>query len=117
VSAVGREILIGIVAALREDPTLARELRELLGVAASEPKADSAQLFMRVRDYAGRVSLSERTVWNMIARGLPTVGESRSRRVDVARADLWLRNERKAVDDSVERSARESARRAARAVR
>jgi hypothetical protein len=115
VSAVRREILLGIVAALREDPTLARELRELLGVAASEPKAESAQLFMRVRAYAARVSLGERTIWATISRDLPTVGQGRSRRVDVGRADAWLRDEHAAVDDAVERSARASARHAARA--
>jgi hypothetical protein len=112
-SAVGREILGGIVAALREDPALARDLRELLGVAGTEPKADSSRLFVRVREYAARVSLGERTVWTMITRGLPTVGKGRSRRVDVERANVWLRNERRAVDDSIERSARASARRAA----
>jgi hypothetical protein len=116
-SAVGREILVGFISALRNEPALAQELRELLGITAAEPKRDSVHLFMRVRDYAERVSLGERTVWNMMARGLPTVGKGRSRRVDVVRADVWLRNEPTAVDDSVERSARECARRAARAVR
>lgn len=116
-SAVGREILAGIVVALREEPALARDLRDLLGTAPSEAKVDSAQLFMRVRAYATRISLSERTVWNLIARGLPTIGKGGSRRVDVERADLWLRNERTAVDDSVEQSARASARRAAGAAR
>jgi hypothetical protein len=115
-SAVGREILVGIVGALKEEPALARELRQLLGVASPEPPHDSRPLFMRVRDYATRASIGERTVWNLIARGLPTVGKGRSRRVDVERADVWLRSEHTATDDSVERSARESARRAAKAV-
>ncbi len=115
-SAVGREILVGIVGALKEEPALARELRQLLGVATQEPTPDSPPLFMRVRDYAARASLGERTVWNLIARGLPTVGKGRARRVDVECADVWIRNERTAKDDSVERSARESARRAAKAV-
>jgi hypothetical protein len=87
-SAVGREILVGIVVALKEEPALARELRQLLGVVTPERTLDSAQLFMRVRPYAARVSLGERTVWSMIARGLPTVGKGRSRRVDVERADI-----------------------------
>jgi hypothetical protein len=112
-SAVGREILATIVAALREEPALARELRELLGVAPAEPVAGSRLLLMRVPAYAARVQLSERTAWKMISRGLPTIGIGRSRRVDVERADAWLRNERTAVDDSIERSAREAARRAA----
>jgi hypothetical protein len=116
-SGVRREILVDIVAALREEPALARELRTLLGAEASEQHVASAQLFMRVPAYAARMSLAERTVWNMVARGLPTIGSGRSRRVDVERADVWLRNERDAVDDVIERSARQSARRAAKAGR
>ena len=116
INGVRREILVDIVAALREEPALARELRTLLG-AEAEPHVPSAQLFMRVPAYAARVSLAERTVWNMVARGLPTIGSGRSRRVDVERADVWLRNERDAVDDVIERSARQSARRAAKAGR
>jgi hypothetical protein len=116
-SGVRREILVDIVAALREEPALVRELRTLLGAEASEQHVASAQLFMRVPTYAARVSLAERTVWNMVARGLPTIGSGRSRRVDVERADVWLRNERDAVDDVIERSARQSARRAAKAGR
>lgn len=116
-SAIGREILIGIVAALKDEPALAGELRSLLGVEAPKMTPDSAQLFMRVSAYAARVSLSERTVWSMIARGLPTIGSGRSRRVDVERADLWLRSERDAVDDAIEQSARRSARRAAKAAK
>ena len=112
-SAVGREILTGIIGALREDPALARELREVLGAAEPAPKVASPHVFLRVAAYASRVSLGERTVWSMIARGLPTVGQGRSRRVDVERADAWLRNEHAAVDDSVEQAARASARRAA----
>ncbi len=116
-SAVGREILVGMLGALKEDPALAREIRELLGVAASAPRLDSEPIFMRALPYAARVGLSERTVWKLIHRGLPTVGKGRSRRVDVKRADVWLRNEQATVDDGVERSARESARRAAKAIR
>jgi hypothetical protein len=117
VNGVRREILVDIVTALREEPALARELRTLLGAEASEQNVASAQLFMRVPAYAARVSLGERTVWNMVSRGLPTIGSGRSRRVDVERADVWLRNDRDAVDDVVERSARQSARRAAKAGR
>ncbi len=115
VNGVRREILVDIVTALREEPALARELRTLLGAEPSEQNVASAQLFMRVPAYAARVSLGERTVWNMVSRGLPTIGSGRSRRVDVERADVWLRNDRHAVDDVIERSARQSARRAAKA--
>ncbi len=114
-STVGRELLMGIVAALKEEPALAAELRALFGMAAPDSTSTTGELFMRVSNYATRVSLSERTVWGLVARGLPTVGSGRTRRVDVERADAWLRSERGAIDDVVERSARLAARRAARA--
>jgi hypothetical protein len=112
-SALGRAVLAAMVVTLRDEPELTRELRELLGVGGMQAKADAPQVFMRVRAFAERVQLSERTLWKMVSRGLPTIGVGRSRRVDVERADAWLRNERTAVDDSIERSARESARRTA----
>jgi hypothetical protein len=116
-SAVGRELLAGIVEALKEDPALAGELRSLLALPSLATKADPGLLFMRVPAYAARVSLSERTVWGLVARGLPTVGSGRARRVDVAGADVWLRSERETTHEAVERSARHSARRAAKAAR
>jgi hypothetical protein len=70
-------------------------------------------LYMTVRDFAHRVAVSERTVWNLVAKGLPTVGQKRGRRVDVESADEWLRQERDHVDDGVERAARVAARTAA----
>jgi hypothetical protein len=117
VSAVGREILVSLVAALKDEPALAAELRSLLGTGAPETKLGPAEVFLHVPAYAARVSLGERTVWSMIKRGLPTIGSGRSRRVDVERADAWLRNNREAANDVIEQSARRSARRAAKAAK
>jgi hypothetical protein len=97
---------------LRADPKLAADFRELLGATAT-PEI-SEPIYLRVADYAKRVSLSERTVWNFIVQGLPTIGTGRTRRVAVADADAWLRDRRETVDDGVERQARAAARRAAR---
>jgi hypothetical protein len=47
--------------------------------------------YLRAAEYARRVSVSERTVWALVTRGLPTIGRGKSRRIDVARADEWLR--------------------------
>ncbi len=115
-SALARELLVGIAAVLKADPAVAAELRTLLGVAARASEASEVQTFMRVPAYAARVSLGERTVWSLVSRGLPTVGSGKSRRVDVERADAWLRGQRGQVDDAVEESARRSARRAAKTV-
>jgi predicted DNA-binding transcriptional regulator AlpA len=81
------------------------------------PANDSTALYLRVPGYAKRVSLSERTIWSLISKGLPTIGAGRSRRVDVARADEWLRERRDHVDDALERQARAAAGRAAGRVR
>lgn len=108
---IARALLTALRDELRADPSLAGELRELLGVSPA-PKEPSA-IYMRAAEYAARVSMSPRTVWTLIGRGLPTVGAGKSRRIDVARADEWLREQSSDVDDAVEKQARRSARRAA----
>jgi hypothetical protein len=50
---------------------------------ASTKPADSEPLFARVAAYATRCGLSERYIWSLVAKGLPTVDEGRGRRVDV----------------------------------
>jgi hypothetical protein len=110
---VGRELLVEVVAALKADPELARELRELLGVAAAKAP-EPTPIYMRVAEYAKRVSLSERTLWYLVPKGLPVVGDGPARRVDVARADTWLRERSAQLDDAVEREARAAAAKAAR---
>lgn len=102
------------------EETLRLLVREEVAAAldARMPKVEPpTALYLRARAYAERIAVSERTVWSMIARGLPTIGEGRSRRVDVMAADGWLRQQPGKVDDAVERSARQSARRAANARR
>ncbi len=48
--------------------------------------------FMKRATFAKRIDVSERTVDGLIARGLPCIGKGRLLRVDVARADVWLRD-------------------------
>jgi len=76
--------------------------------------ATGTAVYMRVVDYARRVSMGERTIWALVARGLPSVGSGRGRRVDVAGADVWMREQGGQVDGAVEWAARTSARSAAR---
>lgn len=113
---IAREIISAVVAELRADPSLARELRELLGVAATSKGEAPEMLYMRVPEYATRIAVSERAAWSMVARGMPTIGSGRMRRVDVRRADAWLRDRHEAIDDAVEKSARASARKAAKRI-
>ena len=108
---VARELLLGLVAELRADPTLAAELRSILGVASPAPQPEP--IYLAVRAYARRLGVSERTAWSWAAAGMPCVGAGRTRRVDVRAADAWLRDRRDVADDAVERQARAAARRAA----
>ncbi len=55
--------------------------------------------YMKVGEFAAHVTVSVRTVWNWIDRGLPTVGQGRGRRVPVAEADAWLAQHRDQQDD------------------
>lgn len=102
-----------LVAELRADPALAAELRAMLGVQAVA-QTEPAAIYLPAVAYARRVSLSERTIWNLIARGLPCIGQGRTRRVAVTDADAWLRARRDHVDDAVERQARAAARKVSR---
>jgi hypothetical protein len=85
----GEVLLREALDALKADPRLARELRQALGVEA--PAAEPI-LFMRVSDFAEHVAMSERAVWSLLKKGLPSVGAGRTRRVDVERALLWIRS-------------------------
>jgi hypothetical protein len=81
-------------------------------IAALAPPASEEPVYMRVAAYAKRAQISERHVWSLVRKGMPTVGSGRSRRVDVARADEWLRAHGQ-TDDAIERRARADATRAA----
>ena len=109
---IGRDLLLEIIDAAERDPVLVERVRRALGVHPAEAKKPVA-VYLRAVEYARRVSLSERTVWALISQGLPTIGRGRSRRIDVARADEWLRGQRDQVDVAIEAQARRAARLAA----
>jgi len=103
-------LLDAVVTAAEQNPALADRLRALLAPAVNvEPVA----IYQRVSDYAARIGVSKRTGWSLVAAGMPTIGAGRYRRVDVARADEWLRA-RSQTDDAIERRARADASRAGR---
>ena len=80
------------------------------------PKAEAPEvLFEPVPAFAKRVAISERAAWSLAAKGMPTIGAGRGRRVDVARALAWMRAQSSRVDSAIEVQARRSASRAARA--
>jgi len=92
------------------------ELRELVRQAVREelaPRSAPEPVYLSVAKFAEHVSLSERTVWSLVAKGLPTIGAGRGRRVDVRAAVEWMRGQREQLDDAVERDARRAARKAA----
>jgi hypothetical protein len=93
------------------------DLRELVMEAVREvlapTKAEPEVLFAKVPDFAKRIDISERHVWDLVKRGLPTIGSGCCRRVDVRAALEWMRVQKPQADDCVERSARRAARRAA----
>jgi hypothetical protein len=109
---IGRDLLLEIVDAAERDPALAERVRRVLGARQEEAKEATA-IYLRATEYARRVSLGERTVWALVSRGLPTVGTGKSRRIDVARADEWLRCQSSKVDDALQEQARRAAVRAA----
>jgi hypothetical protein len=111
---IGRDLLLEIVDAAERDPALAERVRRVLGARQVEEAKEATAIYLRATEYARRVSLSERTVWALVSRGLPTVGTGKSRRIDVARADEWLRCQRSEVDAALEEQARRAAHRAAR---
>jgi hypothetical protein len=109
----GRDVLVEIINAAERDPALAERMRRVLGMAPVEPVDGSSPIYLRAAEYARRVSVSERTVWALVTRGLPTIGRGKSRRIDVARADEWLRGQRDQVDVAIQAQARRAARHAA----
>jgi hypothetical protein len=56
------------------------------------PTESANKLFITVKEYAKRRSLSLRTVENLIREGLPLEGHGKHRRVPVERADAWFRD-------------------------
>jgi hypothetical protein len=79
-------------------------------VAERQPAKPPEPVYMKVEAYGARVGLSRRTVFTRIDEGLPTIGQGKSRRVDVARADAWLGARGERVDNAIEMHARCSAR-------
>ena len=91
------------------DARIEAAVRKALAPSKTEPEA----LFMKVVDFAKRIDVSERHVWDLVKRGLPTIGTGRSKRIEVKAALDWMRGQKAQVDDSIERDARRAARRAA----
>jgi hypothetical protein len=99
-----------LIEELEADASLASRWRAVFGLAPSMPATEPVAIYMRVKEYAARISVSERHAWDLVSRGLPCVGSGRGRRVDVGRADEWLRTRRDVVDDASEKDARRRAR-------
>jgi hypothetical protein len=105
-------LIVGAVEALEADAELAARARRVLGLTAPTSTPEVEALYSKVPDYAKRIAVSESTAWSLVRRGLPCIGLGRSRRVDIRRADEWLRVERQHIDQAVELDARRRARKA-----
>src|SRR5580658_2245481 len=93
---------------------LARGLRaEAAALAQDAARVPDAAPYLTIQAYADRLSISKRTCRSLLDEGMPSVGSGRGRRIDVQRADDWMRTRRDRVDDAVEVQARREARAAA----
>jgi hypothetical protein len=105
---IARVLLAEVLAVLEHEPALAERVRRLFAPALP-PSVDSE--YETVRDFAARIGVSERHVFDLRKRRqIVTIGQGRSLRVDVRASLTQLREHR---DDGIEREARAAARRAA----
>ena len=110
VSALAREIAEALVEAIESNDEIATRLRARLSATPVEPTA----MFATVANYAHRVGFSRRSIENMIRDGLPTIGVGSGLRIDVERADAWVRLRRAPRPDVSPEEAAERGRAAAR---
>jgi hypothetical protein len=96
-----------LVAALERRPDLAARIRAVVAPPAPE------RIYATPAQAAKHFGVSRRTLFKLLAEGLPAIGSGRARRVDIGRATEWLRA-RGQADDAVELRARRDATRAAR---
>lgn len=87
---LARELLASIVGALRADPTLAKELRQLLSPPTESTGQDPEPLYLSVPDFCRRYSFSRTFVELQLRAGMPLVGKRRARRIPVQPALEWL---------------------------
>lgn len=110
-----RAIVSAVLDALEHDAELRARAATLLRgmLAEAVPSPEPTPIYMRVAPFARRIGVCERTAWKLVRKGLPTSGTGRLRRVDVAAADLWMkqRGDGQVGRANVEERARRDARR------
>jgi excisionase family DNA binding protein len=86
-----------IVAALRAQAVAleasARALRAQADALEQEPEAPEAPLYLTIADAAQRFNVSKRTIGDWLVVGLPSVRRGRVRRIPIAEATAWLRDQ------------------------
>jgi len=91
------DILDAALRELEEHPELAARLRAVLGIErAPEPTPEQ---YMKVKQYADYARYSKSSIENFIKEGMPLAGKGTRRRVCVAEADQWLRQNRGRPED------------------
>ena len=87
---LGNEVVDALLERLLSDPKLVAALRRALGDGAAvrdEPEV----LFCTLAKYAARTGLSRGRIETLLRAGLPSVGKRAGLRIDVERADAWIR--------------------------
>lgn len=88
-------VLAELVVALETRPDLLLRLQQLLSPQQPSHTAPPPEpIYATVTQAMARYQVSRRTIFAWVRAGMPTVGRGRTRRVDVRRADSWLREHR-----------------------
>lgn len=85
-------LLALLVAEAEQNPQLVERLRRVLGSDVASVGAPGPAM-MTIAKFAEHIGCSGRHVFKMIGRGLPTCGDGRARRVIVADALRWMREQ------------------------
>lgn len=103
---LAQELLDALVHRLETDPQLSNRLREVL----APDRAEGASLaFMRVDEYGVRRGVARCAVERWMREGMPVIGNGRGRRIDVERADAWLRARTRGAPVTAEEAAERGA--------
>ncbi len=78
-----------VVQVLEDHPDLAARARLALGLTHNESETFE---YLKVKQYAERLKVSERCVEKWLTQGLPVIKVGRVRRIPVRPADRWLRD-------------------------
>jgi excisionase family DNA binding protein len=103
------ELVRGVARAAQREPEMIKGFLKAFGLGAPAPSS-GGQFSVTMDEYAKRVGYSKRTIEKFVARGMPSVGKGRLRRIPIAQADEWIRTTVESDDVAIESEARAVAR-------